>query len=279
MTSIDLLTNLLGPPEIRGRFYGVTMGIVTNNGDEENLGRVKVKFPWLSDSDESYWARVLTPMAGNDRGIYFLPEVNDEVLVAFEQGDINFPYILGGLWNGKDKPPESPEKDKEDSKKKTINKRTIKSRSGHIIRLDDTKDEEKVEVISHNQHTIRLDDTKDKGKIEVIAQSGHTIRLDDTKDKEKIEVIDKTGKNSIIINTKDNSITIESKEGKLKLGGKGIEIISEEDIKVTAKNNLDMKTDKSFKVNANGSKIETKQGMHFKASKDVKITGNTVSIN
>ncbi|NEO69760.1 phage baseplate assembly protein V [Moorena sp. SIO3H5] len=279
MTSIDLLTNLLGSPEIRGRFYGVTVGVVTNNSDEENLGRVKVKFPWLSDDDESYWARVLTPMAGNDRGIYFLPEVNDEVLVAFEQGDINFPYILGGVWNGKDKPPESPETDKQDSNKKTINKRTIKSISGHIIRLDDTKDEEKVEVISHNQHTIRLDDTKDKAKIEVIAQSGHTIRLDDTKDKEKIEVIDKTGKNSIIINTKDNSITIESKEGKLKLGGNGIEIISEEGIKITAKKNLDMKTDESFKVNANGSKIQTKNEMHFEASKEVKIKGSEVLIN
>ncbi|NEP51129.1 MAG: hypothetical protein F6K65_20965, partial [Moorea sp. SIO3C2] len=147
------------------------------------------------------------------------------------------------------------------------------------FRLDDTKDEEKVEVISHNQHTIRLDDTKDKGKIEVIAQSGHTIRLDDTKDKEKIEVIDKTGKNSIIINTKDNSITIESKEGKLKLGGKGIEIISEEDIKINAKKNLDMKTDESFQVNANGSKIKTKKEMHFEASKEVKIKGSEVLIN
>ncbi len=74
-------------------FYGVTVGLVTNNKDPEGLGRVKVKFPWLSEKEESYWARVLTLMAGNDRGMYFLPEVDDEVLVAFEQGDMSFPYI------------------------------------------------------------------------------------------------------------------------------------------------------------------------------------------
>ena len=76
-------------------------------------------------------------MAGNDRGIYFLPEVDDEVLVAFEQGDMNFPYILGALWNGKDKPPIT----NEDGKN---NQRVIKSRSGHMIVLDDTDENEQI---------------------------------------------------------------------------------------------------------------------------------------
>ena len=65
-------------------FLGVAIAIVTNNKDPDNLGRIKIEFPWLSDKDESPWARILTPMAGNDRGMYFLPEINDEVLVAFE---------------------------------------------------------------------------------------------------------------------------------------------------------------------------------------------------
>src|SRR5687768_7153196 len=86
------------------RMYGVVIGIITNNKDPDKLGRVKVKFPWLSDTDESFWARTATPMAGNQRGMYFLPEVDDEVLVAFEHGDLRFPYIIGALWNGKDKP-------------------------------------------------------------------------------------------------------------------------------------------------------------------------------
>ena len=88
-----------------GRYYGVVVGIVTNNQDPNNMARVRVKFPWLSDDNESWWARMAVPMAGSGRGSYFLPEVDDEVLVAFEHGDVRSPYIVGGLWNGKDSPP------------------------------------------------------------------------------------------------------------------------------------------------------------------------------
>lgn len=84
--------------------YGVVVGIVTQNDDQENLGRVKVKFPWLSDNDESDWARVALLGAGPNAGACFVPEVSDEVLVAFEHGDIRRPYVIGGLHNGKDKP-------------------------------------------------------------------------------------------------------------------------------------------------------------------------------
>lgn len=89
------------------RIYGVVVGIVTNNKDTEKLGRVKVKIPRLSGEDESNWARVTSFMAGKERGAFFLPEVDDEVLVAFEYGDINMPYVIGSLWNGKDVPPEN----------------------------------------------------------------------------------------------------------------------------------------------------------------------------
>ena len=87
------------------KLYGVVVGIVTDNNDTDKLGRVKLKFPWLGDDVESFWARVSDLGAGPNAGAVFLPEVNDEVLVAFEHGDIRFPYVLGGLWNGKDKPP------------------------------------------------------------------------------------------------------------------------------------------------------------------------------
>jgi uncharacterized protein involved in type VI secretion and phage assembly len=87
------------------RIYGVVVGIVTNNNDDDKLGRVKVKFPWLSDNDESDWARIALPGAGPKAGAVFIPEVSDEVLVAFEHGDISRPFVIGGLYNGKDKPP------------------------------------------------------------------------------------------------------------------------------------------------------------------------------
>lgn len=128
---------LLVPGSGDSRFFGVTIAVVTNIKDADGLGRVKVKFPWLSAEDESPWARVMTPMAGGDRGFYFLPEVDDEVLVAFEHGDMAYPYILGALWNGKDKPPE-----KNDDGEN--NKRFIKSRSGHKITLDDTENKEQI---------------------------------------------------------------------------------------------------------------------------------------
>lgn len=126
--------------EPQGRFYGVVIGIVTDNKDPDGMGRVKVKFPWLSDDHESDWARIATMMAGNGRGSYFLPEVEDEVLIAFEHGDPNFPYVLGAMWNGVDKPPA-------DNSDGHNNIRVIHSRSGHLIRLDDTDGNEKIELI------------------------------------------------------------------------------------------------------------------------------------
>lgn len=153
--------DLISQSEESDRFYGVTIGIVTNNQDEEKLGRVKVKLPQISDTDESFWARVLTPMAGKEMGFYCLPEVGNEVLVAFDRGDVNFPYILGGLWNGKDKPPDV----NEDGKN---NKRLMKSRSGHQIILDDTKDAEKIIIQdSSGKNTIEIDSKNNTIKIEV----------------------------------------------------------------------------------------------------------------
>jgi uncharacterized protein involved in type VI secretion and phage assembly len=89
---------------VRTRIFGVVVGIVTQNDDKDKLGRVKVKFPWLSETDESDWARVTMLGAGPDAGAVFIPEVSDEVLVAFEHGDISRPFVIGGLWNGVDKP-------------------------------------------------------------------------------------------------------------------------------------------------------------------------------
>ena len=78
---------------------GVAVAIVRENLDPSGLARIKVSFPWYSRPEDSFWARLATPMTGKNYGTYFLPEVNDEVLVAFERGDIRASYVVGGLWN------------------------------------------------------------------------------------------------------------------------------------------------------------------------------------
>jgi uncharacterized protein involved in type VI secretion and phage assembly len=82
------------------RFYGVVTGRVINLMDLMQLGRVQVQLPFIDDIDLSPWARIATPMSGVLCGMQFLPQVGDEVLVAFEHGDTNVPYIIGSLWNG-----------------------------------------------------------------------------------------------------------------------------------------------------------------------------------
>jgi uncharacterized protein involved in type VI secretion and phage assembly len=183
-----------------GRINGVVIGIVTNNQDAEGLGRVKVRFPWLSDADESDWARVAAPMAGKERGFYFLPEVDDEVLVAFEHGDVRFPYVIGSLWNGQDAPPAT----NDDGKN---NVRVIKSRSGHLIRLNDEDGKETVEIIDKS---------------------------------EKNSIIFDTAKNTITI-AADKDITISAPNGTVKIEAQKIEINSSADAKVEAGAGMDVK--------------------------------------
>jgi len=173
---IDLISP--GGNQESGRFFGVVVGIVTNNQDPSNMARVRVKFPWLSDDNESWWARIAVPMGGSGRGTYFLPEIDDEVLVAFEHGDVRSPYVVGALWNGKDAPPAS----NSDGKN---NIRLIHSRSGHLVRFDDTDGDEKIEIIDKtggNKITIKSSDNSMSlectGKMTLHANAGIEITSD-----------------------------------------------------------------------------------------------------
>jgi uncharacterized protein involved in type VI secretion and phage assembly len=151
MNLLELLPSEMDTATHTGKIYGVVIGIVTKNKDEDNLGRVKVRFPWLVNDDESYWARVATLMAGPGRGSFFLPEVDDEVLVAFDHGDTRFPYVIGALWNGVDKPPYN-------NADGANNLRAIKSRSNHQIILDDTSRSAKIQIIdATGKNAITID--------------------------------------------------------------------------------------------------------------------------
>ncbi len=174
------------------KIFGVTIGVVTNIADPKNLGRVKVKFPHRDGERESDWVRIASLMAGPQRGIYFLPEVNDEVLLAFNHGNVDEPYVIGMLWNGQDKPPESAAY--QDGKVKI---RKIKTTRGNEIILSDEQGKEKIEV-----HT----------------PGGNSIALED--ETKKITVKDGSGNNKVIIDGQGNGITVQAnQENYLKSAG------------------------------------------------------------
>lgn len=123
-----------------GIIRGAVVGLVTNNKDPDNRGRIKVKYPWLGDEIESHWARVACYYAGPSRGGYIMPEVGDEVLLMFERGDPATPYMVGGLWNGEDTPPGPGNPDGEN------NTKWFQSRSGHVYRFEDKDGAELIEL-------------------------------------------------------------------------------------------------------------------------------------
>ena len=131
------------------RFYGVAIGVVTDTNDILGQGRVKVKLPWFDESESTGWARIAQPSAGSDYGFYFIPQVDEEVLVAFEHGDIELPYVIGRLWNLQERPPEfSP----------LLGKSHIRTSAGHDIVFDDLT--QSIEISTSTSQKITLDPLK-----------------------------------------------------------------------------------------------------------------------
>lgn len=247
-----------------GMNMGLVIGIVTDNKDPEEIGRIKVKFPWLSDNDESAWARIVAPMGGAGRGFLYLPEIDDEVLVGFEHGDIHRPFIIGALWNGRDKPPmNAAEAVGGDGK---VNKRILKSRSGHTITLDDTQNSEQIVVKS---------------------KAGHTITLNDTSGGEEITIIDKTGNNKIVFHSPDNSVQLKA-QGNLTIeSGANITIKAQGNIDMSAQANVDMKAQAQLKVSGQAgaemstpavAKVSGQGSVEVSSAGAAKLQGSLVNI-
>lgn len=237
MNFLDVLSSA-NQTAIESRVYGVVIGIVTNNQDPDQLGRVKVTFPWLNDRDEGYWARLATPMAGAERGFYFLPEVEDEVLVVFEQGDVRFPYILGALWNNQDQPPAN-----NDDGKNNI--RLIKSRSGHLIRLDDTDGKEKIEILD---------------------KSGKNSLIFDTQN------------NSVTIRAAGD-ITLSAPQGTLTLEAQQLEFKANDRSRVEAKQ-IQLEAQQSIELNAsNTAKVTAGTQLDVEARGIVNVKGQLINLN
>lgn len=188
-SSAQVPGDLTAAPQADGLAYGMLPGIVTANADDQRRGQVEVRIPALDDQAR-LWARLGTLMAGPKRGTLFMPEVGDEVLVAFEQGDPGRPYVVGSLWNGQDAPPQPDEEGQGSGQGGGDNVRMIYSRSGHQILFDDTSGAETISIIGkggdpkvtldaaaskvtvHSAATIRLE----AANIEIEASAGVTIK-------------------------------------------------------------------------------------------------------
>ncbi|AFY44265.1 Rhs element Vgr protein [Nostoc sp. PCC 7107] len=159
---------------------GQTMlvGVVSNNKDPKGWGRVRVKFPTLTEEHESNWARVVSVGAGPGRGFDCLPEVNDEVLVAFEHGDIHRPYVIGGVWNGTDAPPEKVDDTVVTGK---VRLRTFKTRVGHKLQFveeDKSNTKKGAYLQTVDGHNLRMNDSEKFAELETTG--GHKFRCDDS---------------------------------------------------------------------------------------------------
>lgn len=254
----DSLVDLLGgddPASVKRITGGVTVGIVTNNNDDkEKLNRVKLKLPYLSNSDETDWARVVQLGAGDARGWLTVPEVGDEVLVAFEHGDIRRPYVIGGLWNGKDRPPVDITQLRAGDGK--IMERTFKSRAGHQLTFVDSGDKGARISITHGTKQVELQLAENEIKLSHRSDGEITIE---------------NNKASIVL-AKDGTVTIKGTAIKLQT--------TQNDVVVSSQKNLELTASASAKLNANAS-LELKAGASAKleASGPTEVKGAIVKLN
>lgn len=189
------------------KIFGVSIGVVTNNKDPEKLGRVKLKLPLRECQNETNWARVATLMAGKEMGCFFLPEVGDEVLVAFNEGDVAQPFVIGGLWNSKEVPPLT-----NDDGKNNIRK--IKSRNGNELIFIDDEGKESFQIKTKAGQEINMEDASN-GKITVKDKSGNNfVEIDGGNNKITVKANMKldleTGACKVNMDGTQNSISIES---------------------------------------------------------------------
>jgi uncharacterized protein involved in type VI secretion and phage assembly len=252
---------------------GVMVGIVTNIVHDQGDYRVKVRFPTLpnggQDGEESHWCRIISYMAGKDRGTFWLPEVEDEVLVCFCNGDFMQPIILGGLWNGQDKPIYS-NKDasgkvsdagfqgKCEAKKNDL--RVLRSRVGHQLVFNDNADEPRVALHSTKKHRIVLDDRGNEPT--------------------KIEIYDGKEENYILIDTKNKKITIESKTGDMLLKCKETLTVEAKEIKMKSDQNTSLQVGQNFEMKASSNMTIKASGTGDVESSDaMTLKGSKVNIN
>lgn len=178
-TRTGLISEEMQARERLDRWYGIFVGLVTNNNDPAQQGRVKVRFPWLDDHGESDWVRIAGIGPSSDTGLVMLPNVNDQVLVAFEHGDFNRPIIMGSLQ----------QETSESSTIHTENGQTVhaswRTSGGHDVTMAHNSRENYLQISTHSGHTVRLDESQQK--LTITSANGQTIVLDDRTQQIRIE--------------------------------------------------------------------------------------------
>lgn len=277
----DLFATLAPPTRLQPG-QTLMVGQVTDNNDPKKWGRVRVWFPTLTpkegeDAHASYWARVVAIGAGPDRGFDVLPEIDDEVLVAFEHGDIHRPYVIGGVWNGKDAPPTVVTDSVVDGK---VRLRTFKTRTGHQLQfVEEDKGAVKkgIYLDTKEKYYLHFNDTEEF--IEIKTKGGFLIRLDNKNKKIQAKT---AGGHEAVLDDQGKKIELKSSGGhKVTLddNGRSIDVTSSGDINLKAgpgKNiNLDamkinLKGQTNIALTVGGNKLEISI-----ASVDLKSTAMT----
>jgi phage baseplate assembly protein gpV len=240
------------------RFFGCCVALVTNNKDPEGMGRVRVRFPWLDQATESHWARVMQIMTGDGRGWWNLPEVEDEVIVAFEHGDVHFPYVIGHVWNGKDRPP-GESLSNVDGKNDI---RMYESRSGHRLVFDDAADAAHVRLVDRTgKNYIRL--WNPQNKVEIVATDGDQYFKAPNG---KIQIIAK----NLVVNVKANATKTAGTEYSIQTG-ENLAMESKGAVTMKAGANWELKADKTTTMKVDG-------GLSMKSSMTNILGTDTTSI-
>ena len=247
------LFGLTSGPSAGTRAPGPVIALVSDSNDPDKQGRVKLTYPWLSDTYVSDWARTVQPGAGKDRGAVVVPEVGDEVLVVFEQGDIARPYVLGGLWNGKDTPPTG-KPDLIDSGSGAVNRRSVVSRLGHRIDLLDEGG--KTEGISVTTKDDKLVLKLDQVDTKITVHSDGTILIE--------------GKQGIVI---------DAAQAKMEFKAGEISMKANTGVKINGGSSVDVEASGSVKVKGANVNMEGQAGATLKASGMTTIQGSLVKIN
>jgi uncharacterized protein involved in type VI secretion and phage assembly len=235
---VPTFTEVIGKNLDRGKhsLYGVYVAVVTDNKDPDKLYRVKVRYPWQANGVEeaSFWARITTFGAGKDRGMFCLPEVDDEVLVAFEGGEISHPVVIGSLWNS------TQTVHLDNSKDGKNNERTWKSRSGSLLKFHDEKDKDTIEVSTPAGAKLLIDDTK--GALNILLQ--------DSKSENKLH-LDTTNK-KITMETTSGDMLIKAK-GEIKIECKTLTVKSDQETTFDAGTNFKVKASSNVEIKASGT--------------------------